>query len=145
MSPASECVPGRVAALTNAQISAYYRPMRRKTGSLVPLELDILETAIALAGRGIPEVHGFVLARELQDQREARRLTGYGTLYRALERLERMGYLERRWEDPHVAAQDGRPRRRFYRVTIVGEQAARDGALNTERAGLRRPAAAIRT
>lgn len=145
MSPASECVPGRVAALTNAQISAYYRQMRRKTGSLVPLELDILETAIALAGRGIPEVHGFVLARELQDQREARRLTGYGTLYRALERLERMGYLERRWEDPHVAAQDGRPRRRFYRVTIVGEQAARDGALNTERAGLRRPAAAIRT
>ena len=56
-----------------------------------------------------------------------------------------MGYLERRWEDPQVAAEDGRPRRRFYRVTIVGERAARDGALNTKPAGLRRPAAAIRT
>ena len=131
--------------LTNEQISAYYRAMRRKAGSLVPLELDILETAIALAGRGIPEVHGFLLARELQDQRGARRLTGYGTLYRALERLERMGYLERRWEDPQVAAEDGRPRRRFYRVTVVGERAARDGALNSERAGHGRPAAVIRT
>lgn len=119
--------------------------MRRRTGSLVPLELDILETAIALAGRGILEVHGFQLARELQDKRGARRLTGYGTLYRALERLERMGYLERRWEDPQVAAEDGRPRRRFYRVTIVGERATRDSALNAKRAGLRRPAAAIRT
>lgn len=112
---------------------------------MVPLELDILETVIALAGRGIREVHGFQLARELQDQRGARRLTGYGTLYRALERLERMGYLERRWENPQVAAEDGRPRRRFYRVTIVGERTALEAALNTKRVGLRRPAAAIRT
>lgn len=47
-----------------------------------------------------------------------------GTLYPALARLERAGWIESRWEetDPQVA---GRPRRRFYRLTAQGEPAAR--------------------
>ena len=52
------------------------------------------------------------------------RLTAYGTLYKALDRLERAGYLESRWEDPDYAAEAARPRRRFYRITALGETAA---------------------
>jgi DNA-binding PadR family transcriptional regulator len=100
--------------------------MRRKEGALVPLEVSILEAALDLAHRGTPEAHGFQLARELRDRDGARRLTGYGTLYKALERLEDRGYLDSRWEDPSAAATEGRPRRRFYRVTAVGERAARE-------------------
>jgi PadR family transcriptional regulator PadR len=42
-----------------------------------------------------------------------------GTLYPILIRLERVGWLESRWEsaDP---TELGRPRRRFYRITAVG-------------------------
>jgi DNA-binding PadR family transcriptional regulator len=97
--------------------------MRRKEGSLVPLEVSILEAALELRQGGAPEAHGFLLAKHLRDGQQARRLTAYGTLYKALDRLERAGYLSSRWEDPLIAAGDGRPRRRFYRVTLTGEAA----------------------
>jgi DNA-binding PadR family transcriptional regulator len=32
--------------------------------------------------------------------------------------------VESRWEDPQLAADDGRPRRRLYHVTALGERAA---------------------
>jgi PadR family transcriptional regulator PadR len=116
--------------------------MRRKTGSLVPLEVTILEAAAELQATGQPEAHGYLLARLVRDARHARRLTAYGTLYKALSRLEREGYLESRWEDPMAAAAEGRPRRRFYRLTLEGEGAlaeAREGALDGPK---QRPAAA---
>lgn len=97
--------------------------MRRKEGALIPLELSILEAAIDLRRRGVPEAHGFLLAKELREGRHARRLTAYGTLYKALDRLERAGLLESRWEDPLIGAGEGRPRRRFYRLTLAGEGA----------------------
>lgn len=116
--------------------------MRRRTGELVPLEVSILEASVDLAGRAIPEAHGFQLAKEIGDRDGARRLTAYGTLYKALDRLERLGYLASRWEDPHVAAAGSRPRRRFYRTTAVGEQALEAAHRNVRETGSRRPAAA---
>lgn len=100
--------------------------MRRKAGTLVPLEVDILDASIALRARGMHEAHGFLLARAMGDGAEAKRLTSYGTLYKALDRLERGGYLESRWEDPDYAAEAARPRRRFYRITAAGEAALAD-------------------
>jgi PadR family transcriptional regulator len=97
--------------------------MRRKEGALVPLEVSILEAALELRSRGVSEAHGFLLAKHIRDGRQARRLTAYGTLYKALDRLERAGYLASRWEDPQAAADDGRPRRRHYRITMSGEGA----------------------
>lgn len=97
--------------------------MRRKTGTLLPIELSILETAIALRVRGAKYFHGFMIARQLKEQREARLLTAHGTLYKALDRMLKLGFLESEWEDPIVAAQEGRPRRRFYSVTAAGEAA----------------------
>jgi DNA-binding PadR family transcriptional regulator len=97
--------------------------MRRKAGTLVPLERDILDAALSLRGMGVHEAHGFLLARTIGEGSGARRLTAYGTLYKALDRLERAGYLESRWEDPTYAAEASRPRRRLYRVTAAGEAA----------------------
>jgi PadR family transcriptional regulator len=97
--------------------------MRRKEGALVPLEVSILEAALELRRGGVTEAHGFLLAKAMRDDHHARRLTAYGTLYKALERLERAGNLESRWEDPLIGAREGRPRRRLYRVTLVGEGA----------------------
>jgi DNA-binding PadR family transcriptional regulator len=117
--------------------------MRRKEGALVPLEIAIIEASAELRRAGQPEVHGYELAKVVRDLRHARRLTAYGTLYKALTRLERDGLLASRWEDPAVAADEGRPRRRFYRMTLEGEAALSDiQAAAREKAG-NRPAAAI--
>lgn len=84
---------------------------------------SILEAAIDLRRRGLDEFHGFAVAKEIKEQEDARTLTAHGTLYKALDRMEKAGLLESRWEDPHAAAAEGRPRRRLYRVTGLGEQA----------------------
>ncbi len=97
--------------------------MRRRPGSLVPLELSILEAGIELAVRGTPYFHGFLIAKEIKEREDARLLTAHGTLYKALDRMQKAGLLESEWEDPFVAAGEGRPRRRLYRVTAAGETA----------------------
>ena len=85
--------------------------------------MSILEAGIDLRLRGSMSFHGFFIAREIKNRQEARLLTAHGTLYRALDRLQRAGFLESEWEDPLVAASEGRPRRRFYWVTAAGEAA----------------------
>jgi DNA-binding PadR family transcriptional regulator len=94
--------------------------MRRSPGAILPLEVSILEVAVAAARTADDELHGFELAKRLQDVDTARRLTAHGTLYKALGRMEKAGFLESRWEDPNIAADEGRPRRRLYRVTADG-------------------------
>ena len=49
-----------------------------------------------------------------------------GTVYPALGRLERDGYVKSRWEDVAVARKDKRPPRRYYRVTASGLRALND-------------------
>ena len=88
------------------------------------MEAAILSAGLELRNAGEPDFHGFQLAKELRDQDDARRLTAHGTLYKALDRMERAGLLESRWEDPEVAVEQGRPRRRLYRVTGNGERAS---------------------
>ena len=116
--------------------------MRRKIGALVPLEVSILEAAAELQLAGQPEVHGYQLAGVIQDMRQARRLTAYGTLYKALGRLEGEGFLASRWEDPGVGAAESRPRRRFYRLTLEGEGALAEARAAARKTTAQRPAAA---
>ena len=94
--------------------------MRRKSGTLVPLELAICRTAAELRRRGTREFHGYQIARHLGDAADARLLTAYGTLYRALGRLADMGLLSSRQEDPRAAAREHRPLRRLYTLTAAG-------------------------
>jgi DNA-binding PadR family transcriptional regulator len=99
--------------------------MRRKPGTLLPIETAICRAAIDLQRRSSGEFHGYEIARHLGDAGDQKLLTAYGTLYRALGRLEDMGLLKSRGEDPRVAARENRPRRRFYTLTALGERAAR--------------------
>jgi DNA-binding PadR family transcriptional regulator len=100
--------------------------MRRKQGSLVPLEIAICISASDRHHQGVNEFHGYEIARYLADDAGRRLLTAYGTLYRALGRLEKMGLLRSRREDPHISARENRPGRRFYSLTAEGEAAARE-------------------
>ena len=91
---------------------------RRKPGTLLPLEAEILEVALSMR----TSFHGFGLAHAMREQSASRSLTGHGTLYKALGRLEEFGMLSSRWED--AAAAEGRPRRRLYELTAQGVRAA---------------------
>ena len=97
--------------------------MRRKPGTLLPLEVDILQAGLELRRTGGARFHGFQLAKQIADHAGPRPLTAHGTLYKALQRLEEAGLLESQWEDPDIAATQGRPRRRLYAVTGAGEHA----------------------
>jgi PadR family transcriptional regulator PadR len=103
---------------------------RRKPGSLLPLETEILEVALSILRSGQATFHGFGLAQTMREQSGSRSLTGHGTLYKALSRLEEFGLLTSRWED--AAAVEGRPRRRLYELTGEGARVA--GSATAEKA-----------
>jgi hypothetical protein len=109
--------------LTKSRYLPILSGMRRKPGTLIPIEVSILEAGLGLRLRGQSSFHGFLIAKELKERQDSRLLTAHGTLYRALDRLERVGLLQSEWEDPLVAAAESRPRRRFYWVTTAGEAA----------------------
>lgn len=96
---------------------------RRKPGTLLPLEIEILGVALSMLRSGQATFHGFGLADALRERRGSRALTGHGTLYKALGRLEDSGLLSSRWEDAATVA--GRPRRRLYELTGQGAQVAK--------------------
>lgn len=70
-----------------------------------------------------------VLLREVTDERygsEIGKEAGLpsGTVHPILARLERVGWLESRWEDIDPS-EEGRPARRYYRLTESGAMQAR--------------------
>jgi DNA-binding PadR family transcriptional regulator len=107
--------------------------VRRKPGTLVPLEIAICVAAADLDGG----FHGYELAKHLAERTGNQTLTAYGTLYRALGRLERMKLVRSRWEDPAIAARENRPGRRLYALTAAG-QAAAEAARAAERSKTRK-------
>ncbi|HEX2053097.1 MAG TPA: helix-turn-helix transcriptional regulator [Actinomycetota bacterium] len=110
----------------------------RKPGTLLPLETEILQIALAMLRAGHATFHGFGLAHTMREQQGSRSLTAHGTLYKALGRLEEFGLLTSRWED--AATAEGRPRRRLYELTSQGANVA-ERALPDRAAGpLPRPA-----
>ncbi len=94
--------------------------MRRKPGTVLPIERELLSGALALRARGIDEFHGFLVAHEVRDRSGAKDLIAYGNLYRVLERMEKAGWLVSAWEAPEVAETEKRPRRRLYHLTSLG-------------------------
>ena len=119
--------------------------MRRKPGTLIPLEETICRCAAAMRRARHRRFHGYELARRIGTAANRRLLTGYGTLYRALARLEAMGLLRSRREDPDAADRENRPRRRLYTLTALYEPAAAEAtaeataALPTTATRRRRP------
>ncbi len=107
--------------------------MRRKQGTLLPIELAILDVCVTRSLNGDPECHGFLTASLIKGKQNNKLLTAYGTLYRALSRLEKAGFLTSRWEDMSSLAGESRPRRRLYRITDAGSEAlANIRDINTE-------------
>jgi PadR family transcriptional regulator PadR len=52
---------------------------------------------------------------------------GSGSVYPTLERLEEQGMLRSRWEDARLAHREKRPPRRYFDLTLRGEEALAEG------------------
>lgn len=91
--------------------------------------LDVLALMLA-AWESDQELHGWQIMRSV-------RRSG-PTVYGVLDRLEDAGWVSASWE-PRTAEQPTRPRRRFYRLTPTGAEAARDQAILPVRAPRLRP------
>ena len=105
----------------------------------MPLEVEICAAAADLTRQGVEEFHGYELAKGLSNGADRRMLTAYGTLYRALGRLEKMGLLQSRPEDPAIAARERRPGRRLYTLTLLGRTAVHDERRTVPTKPSRRP------
>jgi DNA-binding PadR family transcriptional regulator len=99
----------------------------------LPLETEILEVALSMLPSGQDTFYGFGLAQTMREQNGSRSLTGHGTVYKALSRLEEFGLIASRWEDAAVA--EGRPRRRLYELTKQGAQVAAQAQALAAKAG----------
>ena len=77
-----------------------------------------------------PEFHGFELAKLIAEHERSGTLLAHGTLYKALNRLADSGMLTAVWEDAAIALSQARPRRRLYRITVRGEQAAASATIS---------------
>jgi DNA-binding PadR family transcriptional regulator len=62
---------------------------------------------------GLPRMSGYPLSRLAQ--------VGAGTVYPALARMEKRGWVESEWETPNPRP-PGQGRRRFYRLTPAGRK-----------------------
>lgn len=113
---------------------------RRKEGTLLPLEVRVLEIAQQAHAKHTP-LYGFALASALSED-GGKSLTGHGTLYKALARMADAGLLETEWEDPEIAEAERRPRRRLYRMSSKGTAALR--AAQTAQATANRPLPTLR-
>jgi len=114
---------------------------RRKPGTLLPLETEILGAALAMLRSGHVAFHGFGLAHAMREHSGSRALTGHGTLYKALSRLEEFGLLASRWED--AAAAEGRPRRRLYELTRQGAEVAEQALAERAEPAIGRPSRVV--
>src|SRR5688572_9705897 len=93
-------VSQRRGPLDKAKISSYSVCVsRRKPGSLLPIESEILDVALEQMQAGQQRFHGFGFAQHMRERGRSRSLTAHGTLYKALARLEELGLLTSRWED----------------------------------------------
>lgn len=57
-----------------------------------------------------------------------------GTIYPILARLEKLRWIESRWEDPDTAESASRPRRRYYKITAEGVRCGREAVARTYQA-----------
>lgn len=76
------------------------------------------------------EKHGYVIMQEVAERTENALVMGPGTLYGTLKRMLDAGLVEESGERPDPALDD--QRRRYYRLSRQGKQAAREEAERLE-------------
>ena len=96
------------------------RTVKKDPRSLLPLTQPVFHVLLALADG---ERHGYGVILEIERRTGGAVKLRTGTLYTALARMERLGLIEETDERPDPEADD--ERRRYYRITPFGREAAK--------------------
>jgi len=100
------------------------QPQPHKTGVLQgTLDLMVLKTLEALG-----PLHGYGIARRLEQASDAMMTMNQGTLYPALIRLEQRGWIDSKW-----GVSESNRRAKYYSLTRAGERQLARETRNWER------------
>jgi len=94
-----------------------------KTRELLPLTPPVFHILLALADQ---ERHGYGIMQDVASQTDGSLQLGPGTLYGCLKRMQAAGLVEESDERPDPTMDD--ERRRYYRMTALGQRVAREEA-----------------
>lgn len=96
---------------------------------MLPLSPAVFHILLALADG---ERHGYSIMQEIEQQTDGKLRIGATTLYRSIKQMLEVGLLVEVDERPDAALDD--ERRRYYRLTSLGQQVARAEAQRLEQA-----------
>ena len=94
-------------------------PKQQSPHELIPLTPPVFHILLALAAE---ERHGYGIMQDVARQTDGALQMGPGTLYGCLKRMLASGLVEESDERPDPALDD--ERRRYYRMTRLGQQVA---------------------
>jgi len=92
----------------------------REAASLLPLPLATFHILLALVDQ---DRHGYAIILEVEARTGGALKLSAGTLYRSIQRMLEQGLIVETRERP--APEDDDERRRYYRITALGTQAAK--------------------
>jgi DNA-binding PadR family transcriptional regulator len=92
--------------------------------TLLPLSPPVFHILLALSPE---ERHGYGIMQDVAQQTGGALQMGPGTLYGCLKRMLAAGLIEESGElpDPALGPGSGEERRRYYRITLLGDQTVR--------------------
>jgi DNA-binding PadR family transcriptional regulator len=96
------------------------RESQNEIEALLPLPLATFQILLALADE---DRHGYAILQELARRTGGELKLGAGTLYRSIQRMLEDGLVVERRERP--APEEDDERRRYYRITPLGNAVAR--------------------
>jgi DNA-binding PadR family transcriptional regulator len=96
---------------------------------LLPLTPPVFHILLALADG---ERHGYAIMRDVESQTDGALVLGPGTLYGCIKRMLAAALIEESEERPDPELDD--QRRRYYRITVLGDQTVRLEATRLARA-----------
>lgn len=94
-------------------------PEKRRISEMLPLTPAVFHILLALAER---ERHGYSIMQEVEARTDGKFRLGPGTLYGSIKRMLADGLIEETESRPDHESDD--ERRRYYRLTDLGRQAA---------------------
>ena len=96
--------------------------------SRAPLSAQVFQILLSLVDE---DLHGYALIQDIRRRTDGEVVLTASTLYAAAKRLLGAGWID---EVEHETPPPGHdPRRRYYRITALGREAARAEALRLER------------
>ena len=95
----------------------------RNNGELVRGVNRALDVTVSALQVAVTVALGLANQKIVLDKVTALNATTTGLIAGTAERLRTQGLLTSRWEDPSIAEEAGRPRRRLYTVTAAGAAA----------------------